>query len=138
MNELLKKTLDCIAIENGDFEKSFDLVKQIVENYGEVDLANHLYCEIDLVVDWKVIADLFSILIWSTSDNGFALTRTTDGWITECEDERKIKIALDLDVYPFFYEKEMQVKLENAAKKFPSLSSRCNDLIKTRNKENAK
>lgn len=137
MKAILSITLDCIERENGEFDKSFDLVDLVVDEFGEDDLASKLYKEIEPSISWKVVADLYAILIWSTSDNGAKLKRTTDHWISECEDERKIMVALHLDTYPFIDGAEMVEKLEKVAKRFPSLSVRCNELIQSRSKLNA-
>lgn len=136
IEKLLTKTLECIELENENFDKSYELVGLVVEKYGEDDLAERLYGEIDKSTHWKVVADLYAILIWSTSDNGAQLTRTTDRWITECKDERKINIALNLDTYPFLSKTEMVEKLHIAAKKYPSLSEKCNKLIQSRSEQN--
>ena len=134
MNTLLTETLECIAIESGDFDKSFGLVDRLIEDYGEADLTQRLYADIDQSVPWEIVADLFSILIWSTSDNGTSLTDVTEQWITECDDERKIAIALNIDVYPFISEIEMINKLKLVADNFPNLKQRCMALIFSRTK----
>ncbi|WP_237066876.1 hypothetical protein [Microbulbifer guangxiensis] len=137
MDKLLKETLECIALENEEYDKSYDLVGQIVESCGEDGLTNRLYSEIDSTVPWKVVADLYSILIWSTSDNGAAISRETEKWIIECSDERKISIALHLDTYPFLDLKEMVDQLNAVAEKFPRLKDKCNYLITSRIESNA-
>lgn len=134
MNPLLKKTLETIKIEDEDFKDSFDLVDEIVEQYGEDNLAIRLYNDIDETIDWKLIADLFCILVWSTNDNGHALTRETDRWLVEAVDIRKIKIALNLDVFPFIERSRMEDVLPHVAKKYPEVSERCLELIEKRRK----
>ncbi len=137
MNEILANALKCIEIENEKFDKSFELVDLVVQEYGEENLADRLYNEIDSSIHWKVVADLYAILIWSTSDNGSKLTCATDRWISECEEERKIQIALHLDTYPFLNGREMVEKLNKVAAKFPSVSDKCIKLINSRAEQNA-
>ena len=63
---LIQLTLDCIAAEDPRFNHSFDLVDELIALYGEQDLAEKLYREIDEETDCMVVANLFSILNWST------------------------------------------------------------------------
>ena len=135
MIALLQETLDTIQSEGGEYNKSFDLVDQLLLRYGESDLANRLYSEIESLYPWETVADLFGILIWSTSDNGSALTKVTDNWITECNEERKVSIALHLDTYPFHDAAEMNEKLEKVSVKFPALKNRCVELINSRSSQ---
>lgn len=137
MNKILKKTLSCIEKENGEFDKSFSLVDLLIQEYGEERLAERLYSEIDHAIDCKVVAALYGILVWSTSDNGHALIKTTEQWILDCEDVRKISIALHLDVFPFRESSEMEKRLSDVARKFPSITSRCEELIRERADQNA-
>jgi hypothetical protein len=78
------------------------------------------------------VADLFAILIWSTSDNGHELTETTEQWLLEAKDVRKVQIALHLDVYPFLDHSKMNEVLTKVASELPSVANRCNELIKSR------
>ena len=139
MTKILEQALESIRKEEEDveFNESFTLVDKLLLEYGEVDLAERLYSDIDK--DWpvKIVSDLFSILIWSTSDNGSALTNATDGWITECICERKIAIAIDLEIYPFRSFEEMERKLSVVASKFPKLSPKCASLIESRRRGSA-
>ena len=134
MNILLNKTLNTIEEEASDYTESFKLVNQLLIEYGEGNLAARLYSDIDLVVNWELVAKLFSILIWQTSDNGTALIKETEKWITDCENERKINIAINLDIFPFSDFNEMRLKLEKAVILFPSISKQSNYLINTRTK----
>lgn len=137
MNDVLTDALRCIEKERGDFDKSFTHVDMLLETFGEEDIANRLYEEIDTTIDWEVVADLYAILIWSTSDNGTSLTKTTDDWITQCENERKIQIALNLDTYPFMNKDEMEYKLQLTASSFSKLAEQCYKLIRSRSAVNA-
>ena len=137
MTKILEQALNSILKEDGEFNESFTLVDKLLLEYGEVDLAERLYSDIDK--DWpvKVICDLFGILIWSTSDNGTALTQVTDRWITECICERKVAIAIDLETYPFRSFEEMERKLNVVSSKFPGLSPKCESLIESRRRVGA-
>ena len=137
MNTLLNKTLATIEIEATNYSKSFILVDDLLKEYGETDLANRLYADIKPEVKWELIASLFSILEWQTSDNGNALSKETEQWITDCDDERKINIAINLDGIPFINFNEMCEKLEKAKTCFPSISKQVDHLIKFRTNNNA-
>lgn len=132
MKKILRQTLEKIKEESGDFDESFYLVNCLLDEYGENKLASLLYREIDKSIDWNVIADLFNILIWSTSDNGSQLIRETNKWLIEAEDIRKIKIALNLDVYPFKEQDKMERVLNDIKSKYPNLAGKCNSLIESR------
>ena len=136
MDELITKTLECIEKESGKFDKSFDYADLILNKYGEHNLADSLYDKIDHSIKWKNIADLYCIFIWTTSDNGAQFSQITNRWITECNCERKINIALHLDIYPFLNEREMAEKLKFVSNNFPTLSSRCIELINSRMAKN--
>ena len=137
MNELLARTLRTIELERPEFHESFQLVSELLQLYGELNLAERLYADCAPSVAWPVIADLFSILIWSTNDNGHALILTTDQWLIKCNDERKVNIAINLDVYPFMEQADMTRYLSVAANKFPSATDKCNELLAERKKLNA-
>ncbi len=132
MSDTLTTVLDSIAAESPHFDKSFALVDQLLLAYGEDDLANRLISEIDETTDWRVVADLFGILQWSTSDNGYALMRATEQWLRDCNNERKVNIALHLDTFPFKDKGEMQTILELVANRFPSSREQCMRLLESR------
>lgn len=135
--ELLARALETIEMERPEFQKSFQLVDEILQLYGEPNLADRLYVDCAPSVTWSVIADLFSILIWSTEDNGYELTRTTERWLIECDDERKVNVAINLDVYPFASPTDMEGYLSVVATKFSTATDRCNELLIGRKKLNA-
>ena len=76
--------------------------------------------------------DLFAILIWSTSDNGNAITQVTDQWLVEGDDLRKIRIALHLDTYPFLERGRMEAILTELANLHPEVAQKCHELIESR------
>lgn len=130
---LLAKTLDAVATERPTrFDRSFDLAGRLVAVYGEDDLASRLYRDIPAEYPWQVVADLFNLLIWSTADNGASLTRTTEGWLRQGDDVRKVLVALHLDVYPFGDSDEMERILKLVAARHPSAVGRCRELIASR------
>lgn len=135
MTPILKKTLDKIEEEANSFNESFVLVDELLKEYGENNLANRLYSEIEESISWVVVADLFGILIWSTSDNGHELIKETEQWLIKSYSPRKILIALNLDVYPFLERAEMETVLNNIISKYPSLAEECNKIIARRRKE---
>ena len=132
MKLLLKQTLSKITEEAEDYDESFDLVDKVIAEYGEKNLASRLYGDIDQSIDWQTIANLFSILEWSTSDNGTELSRETNQWLKEANDERKINIAMNLTTYPFLEFQEMVKVLNHVAERFPSLKRNCEEMIRKR------
>jgi hypothetical protein len=132
MRQILADTVAVIADERPAFSRSFDLVQQLVQDYGENNLAQRLAEEIPETVPWEIVADLFSILVWSTSDNGTALCRTTENWLRKADNLWRIRIALDIDVYPFLDRVEMEDVLTRVAELYPAVSDECEKLIKSR------
>lgn len=133
MKPILVETLATITQEREKgFDRSFQLVDPIVRVYGENSLAERLYAEIATDVSWEVVADLFGILIWSTSDNGAALTRQTEEWLRRGDDLRAIRIALHLDVYPFLDRAEMERVLGQVAARHPAVAECCREMIASR------
>lgn len=134
----LKAALDSIALDRPQGETShgtFDLADEVIRQFGEQDLANRVYAAIPLDVPWEDVAYLFAIFIWSTSDNGHALTETTQQWLREGDEVRKMLIALNLDVYPFLEEREMVDVLTKIQDKSPELRIHCLNLIRWRAEE---
>jgi hypothetical protein len=136
---LVTETLDTIAAERGsergNFNRSFELVDEIIRKLGEDGLAERLYGAIPVERPWADIADLFGILIWSTSDNGGALIRTMEQWLLDATDVRQCQIALHLDVYPFSSPSSedgmMERVLADVAAKFPETSDQCRELVES-------
>lgn len=134
----LKAALDSIARDRPREETShetFDQADEVIRQFGEQDLASRVYDAIPLDVPWENVAYLFAIFIWSTSDNGHALTETTNQWLKDGEDIRRMLIALNLDTYPFIDEQEMVDVLTKIQDKSPELRFHCQRLIKSRAEE---
>ncbi|MEW6129431.1 MAG: hypothetical protein AB1757_20490 [Acidobacteriota bacterium] len=133
MNRILQDTLAMIKAERGGSgSERFALVDKLLLEYGENNLAERLYNDIPPEWTWGIVADLFAILIWSTSDNGHALTNVTDQWLEQGDDLRKIQIALHLDTYPFLQRDKMNSVLSSLATRYPIVADRCNELILSR------
>ncbi len=130
---ILAETLAAIAAERGaHFDRSFILVDRLLAEFGEGDLAERLYAAIPIECPWEVIADLFGILEWSTSDNGTSLSRATEDWLRAAEDPRRMRVALNLDSYPFLDRSEMERILSRVAAIYPDVAARCDELIEAR------
>lgn len=130
---ILAEALAAIESERGArFDRSFTLVERLLAEFGEADLAERLYAAIPIACPWEVVADLYGILEWSTSDNGAALSRATEAWLRANEDLRRMRIALHLDSYPFLDRSEMEHVLGEVATMHPEVAARCNELIQTR------
>jgi hypothetical protein len=129
---LITEALETIAVERGNFDRSFDLVGKLLTKFGETCLAERLYDAIPRERPWQDVADLFGILIWSTSDNGSALVKTAEQWLHAGNDLRQLQIALHLDVYPFLDRSEMESVFSNVARRHPEVASRCRELVDSR------
>jgi hypothetical protein len=130
---ILAVTLAAIGAERGArLDRSFILVDRLLAELGESDLAERLYAAIPIECPWEVVADLFGILEWSTSDNGAALSRATEGWLRAAEDPRRMRVALNLDSYPFLDRSEMERVLRGVAARHPEVAARCDELIEAR------
>ncbi len=130
-------TLEVIAAEraNTHFDKAFGMVDALLKAYGESDLATRLWEDIPSSTPVETVSDLYGILVWSTPDNGHALTQATDSWLTECACERKCHVALNLDTYPFATYQEMRDRLAGVATAWPRLEQHCQRLLAERPKD---
>lgn len=135
MNPILDAALEAICRERGEGDSSdtFEAVEALHQAYGEEDLANRLFAEIPRTVPFEIVVELFDILAWETRDNGAAMTRTMEGWLREGKDNRKLLIALHLEVYPFINAQEMYAVLSELEKTaIPRVRERCAQLIRER------
>ena len=137
MNALLRRTIDVITVEHErgqGFDQSFTLVARVLEEFGGHDLANRLFDQLAEEVNWEIIAELFNILLWETEDNGRTLTETIELWLQEAQERGRVWIALNLEVYPFLKETDMQKVLATVATRMPDMAERCYELIESRKK----
>lgn len=134
MHWTIEKALRAIAIERDEeeYDSAFDAVRQLVEVLGENDLANRIFQDIPGEIPFELIVDLFNLLSWQTEDNGAAIARTVEQWLITGQDIRRLRIALNLDVYPFVDAQQMSRTLSVVAEKFPRLAGRCCHLIDSR------
>lgn len=138
MHALVERAIEtiCLSRDEGGWNAIDERVlSELVEEFGEHDLANRLYEEIPRSVPYEVVCDLFGLLAWRTDDNGAGIGRATEAWLREGADIRKLRIALNLDVYPFIDVREMEEVLSDVARKIPALSYRCHELVKSRSKK---
>lgn len=102
MTPVLTKCIESICSErDGEWDTTFDIVNQLVKDYGEEKLADRVVEEVPRTIPFEVVADLLSILLWSTSDNGRSIADSANLWLREQTDTRKVLIALNLEVIPF-------------------------------------
>ena len=136
--DLLTRTLNTIAADReagGDYERSFRCVDRMLQELGETDLAERLSDMISPARPWQDVADLFRILVWSTSDSGLALLRTMENWLLAAADLRQVQIALHIDVCPFIDPSRMRRVLTDVAEQFPQVRERCEQLIQSRGRQ---
>jgi hypothetical protein len=137
MHSVISAALDAVCLERDDkrYSASFDAAAAIVSTFGEQDLADRLFSEIPRTVPFEVVAELFDFLAWQTSDNGAAIGRAIEAWLREGTDNRKLLIALNLEVYPFIDAREMERVLSHLAETIPRVSARCQYLLESRKRE---
>jgi len=134
MNPVITQALDAILLERKDqsYSASFRAADELIAVYGETELAERLFSEIPRTVPFEIVAELFDILTWQTSDNGSAIHRTVERWLLEGLDNRKLLIALHLDSCPFIDTEDMRKVLSQLAEKNPRVAGRCRLLIQSR------
>lgn len=134
MHQVIERALNVIAAESSEpeYTEAFSAVHAVVIEFGEENLADRLFADIPDSISFMQVARLFDFLAWQTDDNGSAMTRTAERWLVEGTDLRKIKIALNLDVYPFPDEHEMYRVLSDVAVCHPQVAGTCQQLISSR------
>jgi hypothetical protein len=129
MNSVLSQALDAVLREQGSrFCEAFSFAQQLLGAYGQEGIAERIATEAAPQTSPLVVADLLSILFWSSSDNGASIRRTAEGWLEACIDEWKIQVALHLESYPFLEAEKMRATLEKVAARFPALRAPCEEL----------
>jgi hypothetical protein len=135
MHALVAQAIDAICLsrdEGGWKSLDEDVLSALVQEFGEDAFADRLYSEIPRSVPYEVVCDLFDLLAWRTNDNGASVTRTIEDWLRAGLDNRKLRIALHLEVYPFIDEYEMKEVLSRLADSNSTFAYRCHELIKNR------
>lgn len=137
MHPTISAALEAICEERDDqrYAVSFDAAKAVADAFGEADLADRIFADIPRTVPFELVADLFNLLAWQTDDNGASVTRTIEQWLREEPDNRKLLIALHLEVFPFIDEKEMLHVLSHLADRNARVSARCHELIRSRSEQ---
>jgi hypothetical protein len=126
MTPILTRCIESICSErDSGWDITFDVVDQLVKDYGEERLANRVVEEVPRTVPFEVVSGLLSILIWSTSDNGGSITDSANLWLREQTDTRKVLIALNLEVIPFSSEGEAKQVLVPLMKSNYLVHSHC-------------
>lgn len=111
---------------------TFDLVDQIVKGQGEVGIADWVVDSSPPMTPWESLAEILAIMIWSTSDNGRGIVRDAERWLALGVDERRVFVALNLDVYPFRDPSEMESVLARVASAFPRQAELCVSMVASR------
>lgn len=135
MKDVLKRTLEAIEkeMDYDDFsDKTSELVNELISIYGRRDLVRRLFEDIGEEVDWKIVVGLISFLTWETPDVVNQLCTTTDKWLEECNDIRKVKIGLNKVYYPFTTKGKMTKVLTKVAQTYPEVAEQCKQLIDSR------
>ncbi|WP_347929545.1 hypothetical protein [Pseudomonas helvetica] len=134
MHPTVETALTIISSERdeSEYSDSFEAVRAVVVALGEEDLAERLFLDIPGSVPFELIADLFDLLAWQTDDNGAAITRSVENWLLDGRDIRKVRIALNLEVYPFRHANEMYRVLSALGESTPEVAHRCQEMIASR------
>ncbi len=107
MRSVLEKAIETICHERDtDCDVSFNCVDDLIAAYGEPRFAETIFEEISRSIPFEIVADIFNVAIWSTSDNGMAITDTTNVRLLECKDVRKMLVALNLEILAFRNKKQ--------------------------------
>ncbi|WP_210557268.1 MULTISPECIES: hypothetical protein [unclassified Pseudomonas] len=134
MHQVVERALNVIAAESSEpeFTEAFSAARAVVLEFGEENLADRLFADIPDSISFMQVARLFDFLAWQTEDNGSAMTRAIERWLVEGTNLRKVQIALNLDVYPFLDEREMDRVLSDVAVSLPEMADRCQQIISSR------
>ncbi|TNB98437.1 hypothetical protein FHG55_05140 [Pseudomonas jessenii] len=134
MHQVVERALNVIATESSEpeYTEAFSAARAVVLEFGEENLADRLFADIPNSISFMQVARLFDFLAWQTEDNGSAMTRAIERWLVEGTNLRKVQIALNLDVYPFLDEHEMDRVLSDVAVSLPEMADRCQQIISSR------
>ena len=134
MHQVVERALNVIATESSEpeYTEAFSAARAVVLEFGEENLADRLFADIPDSISYMQVARLFDFLAWQTEDNGSAMTRAIERWLVEGTNLRKVQIALNLDVYPFLDEREMDRVLFDVAVSLPEMDDRCQQIISSR------
>ena len=134
MHQVVERALNVIAAESSEpeYTEAFSAARAVVLEFGEENLADRLFADIPDSISFMQVARLFDFLAWQTEDNGSAMTRAIERWLVEGTNLRKVQIALNLDVYPFLDEREMDRVLSDVAVSLPEMADRCQRIISSR------
>ena len=134
MHQVVERALNVIATESSEpeYTEAFSAARAVVLEFGEENLADRLFADIPDSISFMQVARLFDFLAWQTEDNGSAMTRAIERWLVEGTSLRKVQIALNLDVYPFLDEREMDRVLFDVAVSLPEMDDRCQQIISSR------
>lgn len=134
MHQVVERALNVIATESSEpeYTEAFSAARAVVLEFGEENLADRLSADIPDSISFMQVARLFDFLAWQTEDNGSAMTRAIERWLVEGTNLRKVQIALNLDVYPFLDEREMDRVLSDVAVSLPEMADRCQQIISSR------
>lgn len=120
-------------------DEQSDLISQLVLEYSNVDYIEMLVSDGPKEIDVNKMAMYISMIVWESEKACERTSGIIENWILG-DDETRLKIALskEIELYPFKDRFKMNNVLTKIASDYPSLSSRCKELIKNREKENLK
>ncbi|MFJ3513963.1 MULTISPECIES: hypothetical protein [unclassified Streptomyces] len=111
-------------------DELFDRVDELVHAYGADDIAEIVA---EAVVAGRATVQqaivFLNVAVWSGTDNGTSMKRTTDEWVRKSDDTLRLGLALHHDAYPLPTRAEMVAVLAGTALRFPEHRAVCERLI---------
>jgi len=130
-HQVVQAALDQVrTLRKTEFRGEDDQVLTLLHSYsGDASPANSLWADLPTAAAVEDIADLLSLWLWRTDDNGAQIMRAVENWITEHNDPKKIEVSLSLEAYPFIDDLSRIEALERVKVVFPEFSPRCQEII---------
>ena len=110
-----------------------DAVEELMRSVGSDDIGDVVAQGVDeALLTLEQASSVLDVATWSGADNGAALQRTLNLWLSRGENLTRVWLALYHHVFPMKTKSEMTAALEHIVKKFPELRPRCEYLIHRR------
>jgi hypothetical protein len=110
-----------------------DCVEELMRIVGSDDVGEVVAHGVDEGLLTRAQASsVLNVATWSGSDNGAALQRTLNLWLSRGENLTRVWLAIHHDVFPMMTKSEMIAALEQIAAKFPELRERSEYLVRQR------
>jgi hypothetical protein len=102
MPPILERCISTICRERDiGFDASHQVVAELVQECDSPSFADYVFDSVPRTIPFEIVADLLSLALWATPDNGSSIMRAVEGWLTRPTDTRKLLVALNLEFIPF-------------------------------------